>query len=323
MAYEISLGKIRGLQQCSTEKGVIAMLALDHRQNLRKSLNPADPSSVPDQALVDFKREVVTHLAGSSSAVLLDPLYSGAQALAQGYLPGQVGLVLALEETGYSGNGQARSTDLLPGWDVSKAKRMGASAIKLLVYYHPQAPTSLAIRDLVADIAGQCRKADLAFFLEPLTYSIIAEKMSPAERREAVVRTAADLSPLGADIMKVEFPLDVTEETQETQWLQACRELHDACVLPWVLLSASVDFEIFLRQVEVACTAGASGVAVGRAVWKEAVALSGEQREEFLRGTARARMQRIRALCDQAGSPWMGRFTPATIQPDWYLTYDA
>ena len=46
---------------------------------------------------------------------------------------------------------------------------MGASAAKLLVYYHPDAPNAADQERLVADVAADCRAADLALFVEPLS----------------------------------------------------------------------------------------------------------------------------------------------------------
>ena len=37
----ISIGKFRGLQQCTSRQGTFTCLALDHRQNLRRALNLA------------------------------------------------------------------------------------------------------------------------------------------------------------------------------------------------------------------------------------------------------------------------------------------
>ncbi|MFN6120893.1 MAG: hypothetical protein ACK5CE_14850, partial [Actinomycetes bacterium] len=48
-------------------------------------------------------------------------------------LPGRVGLVMALDETGYVGDPTARQSQILPGWNAAKIRRMGASAAKLLV----------------------------------------------------------------------------------------------------------------------------------------------------------------------------------------------
>ena len=42
---------------------------------------------------------------------------------------------------------------------VEKAKRMGASAIKLLVYYHPDSPTAQEIEDFTSKVAEDCHKA--------------------------------------------------------------------------------------------------------------------------------------------------------------------
>ena len=95
----ISIGKIRGLQQCSTVRGTFAFLALDHRQNLRRALHPADPLSVSDADLSRFKLEVTAALADQSTAVLLDPEYSAAQAIAGGVLPAKTAFVVAIEST--------------------------------------------------------------------------------------------------------------------------------------------------------------------------------------------------------------------------------
>jgi tagatose 1,6-diphosphate aldolase len=90
-----NIGKIRGMQQCSSLSGIFTCLALDHRQNLHRAFNPQSPGSVPDSALTDFKLEVTAALAGESTVVLLDPEYSAAQAVAAGIIPKNAGLVIA------------------------------------------------------------------------------------------------------------------------------------------------------------------------------------------------------------------------------------
>jgi tagatose-1,6-bisphosphate aldolase len=159
--------------------------------------------------------------------------------------------------------------------------------------------------------------------LEPLSYSPdpSRKKLSPAERRWVVVETARRLVVPGVDILKAEFPLDIAAEPDEARWAEACAELTAASAAPWVLLSASVDYETYLRQVTVACQAGASGVAVGRAVWKEAVGLTGEARSAFLRGPARERMVRITALCDALARPWSDIFTAPEVDATWSANY--
>ncbi|HET7142702.1 MAG TPA: hypothetical protein VFI68_01675, partial [Anaerolineales bacterium] len=82
----------------------------------------------------------------------------------------------------------------------------------------------------------------------------------------------------------------------------------------------AVDYDVFLQQVVVACTAGASGIAVGRAVWKEAVMLDGGDRIKFLRSTARQRISRLTSLCHALAKPYTDFYT-ADAPLDWHKTY--
>jgi len=320
MKRSISIGKLRGLQQTSSTRGTFSALALDHRQNLRRALDPSDPTSVTDDKLSRFKLEVTSGLASQATAVLLDPEISAAQAIAGHAIPNHVGLVVAVESTGYTGDPTARLAQIIPGWSVEKAKRMGASAIKLLVYYHPDSSIASEIESFTKQVADDCVKHDLALMLEPLSYSLDeSRKLSSEEKRYVVVETAKRLTPLGVDILKAEFPLDVADKN-EANWSQACMEISSESVTPWILLSAAVDYEVFLRQVTVACNAGASGIAVGRAVWQEAVSMTGVDRAEFLLTTARQRMSRLASLCYALAKPWTD-FYSTDVSFDWYKTY--
>jgi len=311
----ISIGKFHGLQQISSKRGTITALALDHRQNLRK----ANHAFVDDAELSRFKLDVTKTLAHRATSVLLDPEVSAAQAIASRAVP-NVGLVVAVESTGYTGDATARHAQIIPGWSVEKAKRMGASAIKLLVYYNPDSPTAKETEDFTAKIAEDCARHDLALMLEPLSYSLTEnKKLSSEEKRYVVVETAKRLTPLNVDILKAEFPLDVND-TDEAKWMDACKEISFASTVPWILLSAAVEYETFLRQVTVACNAGASGIAVGRAVWKEAVTMNSDERLNFLRTTARYRLSRLTSLCHALAKPFTD-FYHADAPFDWYKTY--
>ena len=312
----ISIGKLRGLQQISSQRGTFTALALDHRQNLRK----ANPAFVNDEELSRFKVEVTSALAEQATAVLLDPEVSAAQAVAQGAVPNNIGLVVAIESTGYTGDANARHAQIIPGWSVEKAKRMGASAVKLLVYYHPDSATAHEIEDFTAKIAEECVKHDLVLMLEPLSYSLDEnKKLTSEEKRYVVTETARRLTPLKVDLLKAEFPADVSE-LDESRWLDACREISSASITPWILLSAAVEYDVFLRQVMIACHAGASGIAVGRAVWKEAVMMKGDERVKFLRTHAHDRLTRLTAMCYALAKPYTDFFSAETPF-DWYKTY--
>jgi tagatose-1,6-bisphosphate aldolase len=319
---EISVGKLRGMQQCSSSEGTFTCLALDHRQNLRHALNPKDPNDVPDSALTEFKLEIAAVLASEATAVLLDPEYSAAQAVAAGIIPKNAGVVVAVEATGYSGDPTARQSRILPGWSVEKAKRMGASMIKLLVYYHPDSPTSSKIEAFTKKVADECKHYDLGVMLEPLSYPLDPneKKLTSEEKNYVIIETARRLTPLGVDLLKAEFPLD-TGNTDETNWAKACAEVSSSSVVPWILLSAAVDFATYLRQVTVACKAGASGIAVGRAVWKEAVEMMPNERAAFLQTTAKPRLYQLNALCTALAKPWQDFYSSPQLNSNWYENY--
>jgi tagatose-1,6-bisphosphate aldolase len=156
--------------------------------------------------------------------------------------------------------------------------------------------------------------------LEPLSYSLDeTKKLSSDEKRYVVVETAKKLTPLAVDILKAEFPVGVNE-ADESKWLDACKEISYASITPWILLSAAVDYETFLRQVSVACQAGASGIAVGRAVWQEAVRMQGDESAKFLQATAKDRISRLTALCHALAKPYTAFYT-AEAPFDWYKSY--
>ena len=51
---ELTVGKLRGLRQCSDARGTLSLLALDHRNNLRKILRPEAPETVADGEISAF-----------------------------------------------------------------------------------------------------------------------------------------------------------------------------------------------------------------------------------------------------------------------------
>ena len=249
--------------------------------------------------------DIVRALGAASSAVLLDPEVGLAPCLATDALPGQTGLLVALD-TGSTGDPARLETALVPNWNAARIADVGAAGLKLLVYYHPDAPNAGAVEALVTSVGEECARRELPFFLEPLSFNPDAPgaPLPPDERRRVVIASARRLTPLGVDILKAEFPLPPGEGEDPVAWRRACEALSAASAVPWVLLSAGVSYEVFLRQATVACAAGASGVMAGRAVWKEAVTLDPSERTAWLNRVARERMTRLRALVDALARPF-------------------
>jgi len=195
----------------------------------------------------------------------------------------------------------------------------------------------------VAKLADQCLEEDIAFLVEPVSYPTEG-KENPvrkesinrgeaslkkfAEKKPAlVIETARQITALPIDVLKAEFPADMKFEQDEGRLLKLCQELNQASQLPWVLLSAGVDFNSFKKQVEIACKAGASGFLAGRALWQEGAQIrSRDARMNFFQNTAAPRLKELAEIADRYGKPWYsrlgaenGKFAPVT--EGWYRSY--
>jgi len=322
MTYTLTPGRWRGLKTTSTTDNIFTILAFDQRGSFRKML-PADTSYAD---AVKVKSEVVIALTQMTSAVLLDSFYGLSPAL---HMRGGAGLLMALEESGYSGDSTYRGIIFNDDWTVAKIKQMGGSAVKLLAYYHPQAGAlTEEIEGVVADVVAECHKHDLPLFLEPVSYSLDANVKKDsaiyAETRPEVVReTARRLSALGPDVLKLEFPMDAAFNGDHDAWRSACEAISEVSTVPWVLLSAGVDYETFLDQARIASQAGASGWLAGRAIWKECAAMSQEDRARFLAGAATSRTQELIQVATESARPWTDFYTPIEASEDWFKAYEA
>lgn len=332
VATKLSLGKLRGLEEIGTRQGIFTMCAMDHRGSLKKMMNPANPGAVTYEQMVEHKLLMAETLAPHSSAVLLDPIYGVAQCIVSGALPGSTGLLVSLEETGYAGGPEQRLARVEPGWSVGKIKRLGASAVKLLIYYQPDLPDAAARqRELVRHVAAECSAADIPLVVETVSYAIGGQTRPSAEFAadlpRLVITTAKEVAALPIDVLKAEFPADFTYERDEGRMLDWCRQISDASPVPWVVLSGGVDYPHFLKQVEIACRGGASGFLAGRAVWKEAMGLETlAERRRFLETTAADRLKVLADVASRFGVPWRqklaGRIPLSTEIPEgWHAAY--
>jgi tagatose 1,6-diphosphate aldolase len=329
---KLSIGKLRGIQQLADSKGILTVCAIDHRGSLRQALNEKNPDAVSYQDMVDFKLDLCRAVAPFASAMLLDPVYGVGQAIISGVLPGSTGLLVSVEKTGYSGGSTARITELLPGWSAKKVKRMGASAVKILIYFRPDLQDiSQRQLNLISRLADQCAEEDIPLLVESVSYAIAVEKDRPEEfskrKPELVIEAARMLTVLPIDILKSEFPADVSYEEDESKLRTYCQDLSRASRLPWVLLSAGADFERFRKEVQIACQSGASGFMAGRALWQEATRIhSREERLKFFRNKTVPRLKELTDVADTHGVPWYKKMTSknggSALMPEgWYQDY--
>lgn len=311
---QMTPGKLRGLMATSTEHQIFTILALDHGASLARAIRPNASEEVSRREMIAIKRDILRELAPQASAVLLDPVSGFPPAIFQGALPGNVGLVVSVEDGDYAAIREPAR--LLPDWNVEKAKRAGASAIKCFFYYHPDDSAFAQIQErFVSEIVEACQLHDIPLFAEPLSYNTTA-----ADRMQVVIETARRISALGIDILKIEFPVDIQAEKNEAVWEQACSKISEVSQVPWVLLSAGVSYHDFAGQVRVACESGASGYMAGRAVWQEAVSLRGADQQRELHENAMPRLQQLTEIATASARPWtdIWPFQEEPISESWY-----
>jgi tagatose 1,6-diphosphate aldolase len=298
------------LSALSYPNGTLAIAAFDHRNSLSELLNPSDPSTVTGDQIVNLKRLFIEAFADISSAILIDPVYGLDYSLdLTASLPKKCGLLLSLEESSYDESQAGRMTRLLPHWGVADIKAYGAAA-KLLLYYHPEAPIAAKQLELVKQLSQECRDKQVIFLIEPIMYGI--GEYSKASKTEATLTTIRQLNPL-VDILKLEFPLD-PKQTTSAKWHYTADAISAAATVPWILLSRGMPYDPFKDLTGICCEAGASGIAVGRAVWQEIEQISARNQdfpdllmphiEEFLLTTARLRMRELIEIVGSTAKPW-------------------
>lgn len=286
-------GKIRGIDQLATDEGVIAVLAIDHRDSLKAVLD----GEVSDAEITRFKLELIEGVGPQASGVMLEPEFSLPHALETGALKGSQGFMAALEAQGYMQDPWAGPTQMMPGWTALDAKKMGASAAKLLLPYSPERlDHAEQQRKVVADVGAICADLDMALLVEPVAFG-----MADHERPQIVLETVQQLTDLPIDVMKLEFPGD---PTNPDGWADACAAVDAACTQPWVLLSSGVTFEQYRDQLAVAFAAGCSGFTGGRAIWRPASDASPMMRSEVISTLVSDRFAELRTLAVETAKPW-------------------
>src|SRR5437667_377546 len=105
-----------------------------------------------------------------------------------------------------------------------------------------------------------------------------------------------------------------------------CERLSRATKVPWVVLSAGADFNVFRGLVELACRGGASGFLAGRAIWKDAFrekTLPAQM--EYVRTQGVQNFQALADLAHQYARPWWDFYGGKERLRDhfegWYVKY--
>jgi len=252
------------------------MLALDHRGSFKKYVKPKAPETATDAEVIKVKSMITGALEDQFSGVLLDPDWG---------LPGydkKKPFLLCLEKTGYSDVKGERLTEL--EYTASQLKEWGASGVKLLIYFNPEADSCAAQIEVTKQALADAHQNDLPLFLEIVTYG--NEELGKS-RSEWVLRSlqkfiSANVIP---DVWKLEYPGDA----------KSCKKITEMVgKTPWILLTRGDSFEVFRKELVEAVGAGAVGFLAGRALWQEISQYSDEKtQQKFLDGTVAKRFADI------------------------------
>jgi len=328
----LQLGKKWGLRRMATPAGHFTMVALDQRppiaQLIATKLGIA-AADVKFSDMVAVKRTLVDTLGAHASAMLFDPNYAFPAALKK--LPAHTGLVVTLEDHRFRDTPGGRLSHSIKDWSVEKIKRAGGDGVKVLAWYRPDAePEVLAHqKDYVRRIGEECRQWDIPLVLELLVYPFPKSERhtvdyieSPEKMPELVIESVREFAKpeYGVDLFKLESPLpgatlpsrDGSAAHQAAQaWFDQMGAICKGAGIPWVMLSAGVTSQQFLRVMEYAYAAGAHGFLAGRAVWWQALqhfpdlALCAEQ----LRNEGGATLARLEALTLREGNAWQADYS--------------
>ncbi|MFI3256812.1 MAG: hypothetical protein R3Y36_00765 [Spirochaetales bacterium] len=271
----ISIGKIRRLQQL-TRNGYFKVIAIDHRDvfvNMLKSANK--PHAVDD--IVKEKLKIIELSGSDITGYLIDPHFALPECIYKNVLPENLGFMVNFEDNDYD----VKNFDdnyFIKGFSVEKIAALGASALKLFMYYNPTGEYVEKQEAIIEKLCMSCDKYSLPFLLEPVLY--YDKDVTYQEKIQTAYDMIKRLSKYKVDIFKIDFPGDVDILSKEEN-LKICQDISAILDVPWVIMSSGISMDIFEKQLEIACRGGACGYVVGRALWSEYVLKDGKREEEI------------------------------------------
>jgi tagatose-1,6-bisphosphate aldolase len=289
----MTTAELRGYQQICGADGAMMVIACDQRGGMRQALtsDPAAQKAITNAMLGETKADITRHLALHAGCVLVDPLCAVPQLVDDGEIDRTTALLIGIDASGFDLTPEGwRISNMVEGITARRVRELGGTGGKIMIYLRSDVPAAneanLATLDaVVADFARE----DLLLVVEFLAYPL------PDESKEAYATKTAELieggSRLclehGAKLLKIPYPGSA----------QACAAItRISGDVPWAVLSAGVDHETFVGQVETAMANGASGVIAGRSLWKDCVSLDRAETRRRLEAIAVPRLRALQAV---------------------------
>lgn len=328
---QLTPGKLMGLRRMADDSGIFKMTAVDQRPPIKGPIAKyLGVDQAPWEEVARFKGLLVETLQAQSTAMLLDPHY--AIPYSTDTLSPQKGLIVTLEDSEFRETDTGRLSSNIDDWSVSKIKRMGGDAVKVLAWYRPDAGASVnqAQQDYVKRIGEECAKYDIPFLFELLVYPLAKDAHQTTEYIEMQGKKADDVlksveefakPDYGVDVFKLESPVNAKDADGSSAVQAVFDEMGRLAGRPWVMLSAGAGKAEFRNVLDHAFKAGASGFLAGRAIWLDAFTHYPDWAaiRRDLEGDAADYLADISALADQKAASWFvhacfgtggARFTP-------------
>ena len=314
---QLTPGKLLGMRRMSDDKGLFKMVAADQRPPITGPIaKQLGLPAAPWEEVAKFKAEIVTQLQGASSAILLDPYYGIPAAFDK--LASDKGLVVTLEDSVFSESTAGRFSKNIDYWTVNKIKRLGGDAVKVLVWYRPDASLENVVfqQDYVRRIGEECRRFDIPFLLELLLYPFADEAKKSTgyaemkeKNSELVLASIEEFAKeeYGVDLFKLESPVNANMINSAGDVQELFNEMGRLAGRPWVMLSAGAEKENFQNILLHAFQAGASGFLAGRAIWQTSF-LAYPNWQKITHGLSSdgySYLQKISKIADKKALPWM------------------
>ena len=289
----MSTAERRGYQQICGPDGAMMVIAADQRGGMRKIMaaSPSEESAITEATLGETKADLTRYLASQASCILLDPVCAVPAVVDDAVLARDTALLIGLDASGFDTTPEGyRLSKLVPGIDARRVRELGGTGGKIMVYLRADRPAAnTANIEILRRCIEDFSKEDLLLVVEFLTYELPGESK---DGYKALVSTLIEdgtriCIELGSKVLKLPYPGHAG----------ACAKVTALCgTVPWAVLSAGVDHETFLGQVETAMDNGASGVIAGRALWKDCISLDRAVTRDRLTRVAVPRLRQIQEI---------------------------
>lgn len=296
----MTTAELRGYQQICGPDGAMMVIACDQRGGMRALLaaDPAQQAAIGDDVLGQTKADITRYLASEAGCVLVDAICAVPQLVDDGIIDRATGLLIGLDASGWDTSPEGyRLSRLVQGISARRVRDLGGTGGKIMVYLRADRPAANArnielLRRAIADFAQE----NLLLVVEFLTYALEGESPEAyaAKIPDLVQGGTSICLELGAKVLKLPYPGSPA----------SCAEVSRLCgSVPWAVLSAGVDHETFLGQVDIAMRNGASGVIAGRSLWKDCVSLDRTLTRQKLRTVAVPRLRELQAVVARHRAP--------------------